>query len=278
MPLGIAEENWMADENQAQSLIFGSYNRQELEIVQTIKLKLQSRGLDLWLDTQRLLAGREWMAELEAVILRSRAAVIFKGPHGFGNFQREEVSVLFRLHADQKLVVIPALLPGASGKDAGLFLGSIHHVDFRLKNPNPLDELVAGLAQNMPAHKTSAQPPGLVPSAAHSLVQWIVNEMINLQEIDSYGRRYIEAKRWPEALYIYHRLASLAISRSNRVYAESYMQIGRIYFLAGERDKAEKKWEISLRIYQDYFQAELPRLRDQLNAIRARAAANSPAG
>src|SRR5437764_8510149 len=113
----------MADDKQKKELIFGSYNRKDFEAVQAIRLRLQHHGIDLWLDTQKLVSGTEWMTELEGAILRSRAAVIFKGPHGFGNFQREEVSVLFKLHADQKLLVIPALLPGASGKDAGLFLG-----------------------------------------------------------------------------------------------------------------------------------------------------------
>lgn len=107
----------MANENGEKSLIVGSYNRKDIAIVQAIQRRLPGYGMDLWLDTQKLVVGAEWLTELEAVILRSRAAVIFKGPYGFGNFQREEVSALFRLHADQELVVIPALLPGASGQE-----------------------------------------------------------------------------------------------------------------------------------------------------------------
>jgi tetratricopeptide (TPR) repeat protein len=134
--------------------------------VQAIQRRLQGYGMDLWLDTQKLVVGAEWLTELEAGILRSRAAVIFKGPY---------------------------------------------------------------------------------------------NDMDNLKEMDRYGRGYIEARHWPEALYIYHRLAKVAISQSKRGYADSYLQIGRIHFLAGERDKAEKRWEVSLRIYRDYFPEELAR-------------------
>ena len=134
----------MPNESTKKGLIFSSYNRKDLEVVQMISSRLRHQGIDLWLDTQNLLAGSEWLTELEVVILKSRAAVIFKGPHGFGNFQREEISALFKLHADQKLLLIPALLPGASGKDAGLFLGNIHHVDFRLRNPDPFGELLSG--------------------------------------------------------------------------------------------------------------------------------------
>jgi tetratricopeptide (TPR) repeat protein len=267
----------MAHANQEKSLIFGSYNRRDLEIVQRIKSRLHSRGIDLWLDTEELLAGMEWIDQLESVIHSSRAAVIFKGPYGFGNFQRQEVSVLFNLHADHSLVVIPALLPGASGKNAGMFLGNIQHVDFRLRSPDPLRALELGLMENVPSKAKAAQAHSLESGAAHPLVRWIVDDMDNLTDIDNYGRQYIKAKRWPEALCIYRRLANLAIGRSNRAYADSYLQIGRIYFLAGERDLAEKKWEISLRIYRDYFPNELCQLQEQLNALkRIREAAHVP--
>jgi tetratricopeptide (TPR) repeat protein len=268
----------MPKETAQKDLIFTSYNRKDLEIVQTISGQLRSHGRDLWLDTQNLLAGSEWLAELEAVVLRSRAAVIFKGPYGFGNFQREEVSALFKLHADQNLLLIPALLPGASGKDAGLFLANIHHVDFRLRNPDPIGELLSGLAQDVPSKTVPLQSLVQQPDAAHPLVQWIVNDMTNFKDIDSYGRRYIKAKRWPEALYIYHRLARLSIRQSNRLYADSYLQLGRIYFLAGQRDQAEKKWEIGLRVYRDYFRADLSQVERQVSAMRNKAAAYSPAG
>lgn len=269
----------MPNESTKKGLIFSSYNRKDLEVVQMISSRLRHQGIDLWLDTQNLLAGSEWLTELEVVILKSRAAVIFKGPHGFGNFQREEISALFKLHADQKLLLIPALLPGASGKDAGLFLGNIHHVDFRLRNPDPFGELLSGLAQNAPAKIALMQSSVQQPEVAHPLVQWIVNDMTNLKDMDTYGRRYIEAKRWAEALYIYYRLARLAIGQSNRLYADSYLQIGRIHFLAGQRDQAEKKWEIGLRVYRDYFPADLTKVEKLISAMRNRAAAEySPAG
>lgn len=263
----------MPNDSTKKDLIFSSYNRKDLEVVQMISSRLRHQGIDLWLDTQNLLAGSEWLTELEAVILRSRAAVIFKGPHGFGNFQKEEISALFKLHADQKLLLIPALLPGASGKDAGLFLGNIQHVDFRLRNPDPFRELLSGLEQNAPAEITLMQSSVQQPEAAHPLVQWIVNDMTNLKDMDTYGRSYIEAKRWPEALYIYYRLAGLAIGQSNRLYADSYLQIGRIYFLAGQRDQAEKKWEIGLRVYRDYFPADFPQVQKRINAMGNRAVA-----
>lgn len=267
----------MQNENQNKDLIFTSYNRKDLEVVQMISGRLRNQGIDLWLDTQKLLAGSEWLAELEAVILRSRAAVIFKGPHGFGNFQREEISALFKLHADQKLLLIPALLPGASGKDAGVFLGNIHHVDFRLRNPDPFGEILSALVLNAPAKMALIESSAQQPDWAHPLVQWIVNDMTNLKDMDTYGRSYIEAKRWPEALYIYHRLARLAIGQSNRLYADSYLQIGRIHFLAGQRDQAEKKWEIGLRIYRDYFPTGLSQVEKLISAMRNRSPAYSPA-
>lgn len=266
----------MPNETTKKDLIFASYNRKDLEVVQVISGQLRHQGIDLWLDTKNLLAGSEWLTELEAVILRSRAAVIFKGPHGFGNFQREEISALFKLHADQKLLLIPALLPGASGKDAGLFLGNIHHVDFRLRNPDPFRELLSGLALNAPAAIPLMQSSVRQPEVAHPLVQWIVSDMTNLKDMDTYGRRYIEARRWPEALYIYHRLARLAIGQSNRLYADSYLQIGRIHFLAGKLDQAEKKWEIGFRVYRDYFPEDLPRVEKLISAMRNRVAAYSP--
>jgi tetratricopeptide (TPR) repeat protein len=102
--------------------------------------------------------------------------------------------------------------------------------------------------------------------------------MDNFGDIDRYGRLYVYAKRWPEALYIYYRLANLAISRSNRAYADSYLQIGRIYFLTDQPEEAEKKWEISRRIYQDSFRSELDQLERRVEAIRTSRAAYSPPG
>jgi tetratricopeptide (TPR) repeat protein len=107
---------------------------------------------------------------------------------------------------------------------------------------------------------------------ANPLVQWIVKDMDNLTEIDRYGRMYIRARRWPEALFIYQHLASLALSRSSRAYAGSYLQIGKIFFLTGEREKAEKKWEIGLQIYQDHFPSELSRLRQDMESFKTEAA------
>jgi tetratricopeptide (TPR) repeat protein len=268
----------MEDENKEKDLIFGSYNRKDIRVVQTIQGRLGDQGISLWLDTRELRPGVEWLTAIEAAIRRSRAAVIFKGPEGFGNFQRQEVSALFKLHADKELVVIPALLPGASGKDAGLFLGNIQHVDFRRRNPDPMNELISAVRGYGPPKIYSLQPSSCDPDVAHPLVKWIVNEMDNLKDIDRYGRQYVQAKRWPEALYIYHRLAKLAIGRSNRAYADTFLQIGGVYFLAGQPAIAEKKWEITLRIYQDSFREELGRVRKQLGSIKSQSPTHSPPG
>jgi len=196
-------------------VVFVSYNRKDSETAHAIAAQLEQRGVRMWTDRQ-VRPGDTWMDQLGSAIMRARAAIVFKGPNGFGPWQSQEVFELFRRHVETQFMLIPALLPGTKEKNAGVFLANLQHVDFRAKTPNPIDQLTAILTMKaQPALAPSATPDA---GAAHPLVRWVIDGIDRLDELERLGRHYVNEKRWAEASYVYQRRASLALDRrSNRM-------------------------------------------------------------
>lgn len=93
--------------------VFLSYNRDEKEAVKRIAMKLKRLGLEPWLDELCLTPGMSWQDELGAGLRASASCAAFLGPHGFGDWAREEVGVAQdRAVKDRTFRVFPVLLPG----------------------------------------------------------------------------------------------------------------------------------------------------------------------
>ncbi len=243
--------------SESKGVIFGSYNRNDRAKVAMIAEELASRGIEIWLDPS-LRPGDFFVSTLEEKIANAEAAVVFVGSDGLGPWQRQEVSILVRNHIAGKLhTLVPALLDGATGENAGGFLGNIQHVDFRARTKNPLKELADAIAgeQGQPKTSQNGPPDG---SSAHPLVKWFVREMTDSAEIDQLARQFKEARRWPEALYIYGHLMALALDRrSRRDFADVCVDIGKIYVLSKNTKLAERQWALATSVYRRYFPAEL---------------------
>lgn len=111
--------------------IFISYNRADAKAAQQIRDTLKARGLTVFFDRDHLIIGQRWQEELEHRLGKCKAVVICLGPSGLGSWQQLEKAVaLDRQVQDEKFLVIPVLLPGASDPGLG-FLRLQTWIDLR---------------------------------------------------------------------------------------------------------------------------------------------------
>ncbi|MBN2442258.1 MAG: toll/interleukin-1 receptor domain-containing protein, partial [Spirochaetales bacterium] len=124
---------------------FLCHNSKDKPTVRRLKEKLADQGIVSWIDETGLLAGDDFVPELEKVIRETPAALIIVGPHWMGNWQKQEYySLLNRAVTEGKeksFRLIPVLLPGAPKEFSGFpeFLKNKHFVDFR--NKKGLDDM-----------------------------------------------------------------------------------------------------------------------------------------
>jgi TIR domain len=128
--------------------IFLSHNSVDKASVEIIAHKLQTGGLNPWLDKWCLVPGRPWQQELAT--MRSCPTIgVFIGQNGLGDWAREELLVAQdRAAKERSFRLIPILLPGVPDPfDYGKlppFLAQRTWVDFRrgLDQPQPLLTLI----------------------------------------------------------------------------------------------------------------------------------------
>jgi GTPase SAR1 family protein len=115
-------------------------------IIKQIGEQLKERGILPWLDEWELRPGLPWQRLLEQQIEHIKAAAVFVGKDGVGPWQYQELDAFLREFVRRGCPVIPVLLPGASYEPAlPLFLRGITWVDFRLRDPDPLQQLLWGI-------------------------------------------------------------------------------------------------------------------------------------
>ncbi len=136
--------------------VFLCYNSKDKTAVAEINTDLRRRGLRTWLDLQKLQPGLPWMPEVEAQIKRSNAAAVFVGANGFGSVQEDEYrALLVAGFGRRRRPVIPVILPDYRGEpDLPPFLKNRSWVDFREEHPDPLEQLVCGIAGEKPRTET----------------------------------------------------------------------------------------------------------------------------
>jgi hypothetical protein len=128
--------------------------------VRELAQALKARGLAVWLDEERLLAGQVWQNELERIIQIAHAAAICLGGNGLGFWHEQEMRACLDALAKRKRPVIPVLLPGAPAADElPLFLRNLTWVDLRGGlGPEGVDKLARGIKG--PPAEASASGPG----------------------------------------------------------------------------------------------------------------------
>jgi hypothetical protein len=126
--------------------VFLCHNWADKPAVKTIAQQLMMSGVVPWLDEWELPPGRPWQPLLEQQIANIRSAAVFVGSAGLGPWQEQEINGFLRQFVRRSSPVIPVLLESAPATPTlPLFLEAMTWVDFRLRDPDPLERLVWGI-------------------------------------------------------------------------------------------------------------------------------------
>lgn len=135
----------MADQ---QFDVFLCHNSEDKPAVIEIARQLQQSNLKPWLDVWELPPGAIWQSELEIQIESIGAAAVFVGKQGIGPWQSEEIHAFLQEFIKRGCPVIPVMLPDTPQQPKlPVFLRNRHWVDFRMEDPNPLNQLVWGITR-----------------------------------------------------------------------------------------------------------------------------------
>jgi uncharacterized protein YukE len=127
--------------------VFLCYDGKDKLAVKAIAEQLKKHGIKPWLDEWEIAPGMPWQSVLEEQISRIRSVAVFLGQDALGPWQNLELRTLLQEFVERGCPVIPVILPGYDGVDPDLppFLRSLTWVDFRQKEPDPLERLTWGV-------------------------------------------------------------------------------------------------------------------------------------
>jgi len=91
--------------------IFLSHNSKDKPLVEILAEQLRDAALEVWLDQDNLYGGDVLPQEIERAITNSKTALFCIGSHGLGKWQQFEMNVCRGLSIDERLKIIPTLLP-----------------------------------------------------------------------------------------------------------------------------------------------------------------------
>lgn len=131
--------------------VFLCHNVADKPAVKEIGHRLMEHALLPWLDEWELRPGLPWQRLLEEQIGGIRAAAVFVGRDGIGPWQRQELDGFLREFARRSCPVIPVLLPGTPAEpELPRFLAGMTWVDFRMRQPDPIERLIWGITGQRP--------------------------------------------------------------------------------------------------------------------------------
>ena len=111
-----------------------SHNSRDKPAVERIAERLRRAGVEPWLDSWNLTPGGRWQDEIVEGLRGSSACAVFVGPHGLGDWVREELALaLDRAAKDRAFRLFVVLLPvRAVGAVAGRGVRWLFQLPFRL--------------------------------------------------------------------------------------------------------------------------------------------------
>jgi hypothetical protein len=126
--------------------VFLCHNAEDKLAVRELADTLLAHGLRPWLDEREIRPGQRWQKELERVIGSVNSAAVLTGRSGIGPWQDEEIEALLDDFKRRSAHVIPVLLPTATElREVPLFLRNRSWVDFRVSEPDPVEQLIWGI-------------------------------------------------------------------------------------------------------------------------------------
>ncbi len=138
--------------------VFLSHNSREKAQVLQLAEKLERDGIHVWVDKWNLIPGEPWQEPIEKALQQCDSCAICVGPLGTSPWQNEEMraSINMRVEsADNKIRVIPVLLPGASHEMIPDLLARTTWVEFResLDDEDALYRLTCGIRGVQPVRR-----------------------------------------------------------------------------------------------------------------------------
>ena len=111
--------------------VFLCYSHTDRKTVHTLYARLKKDGVDVWLDSEKLLPGQNWEHEIRAAIIRSHAVIVclsrrFNRQKGY---RHQELKIaLEKAYSlpDNEIFIIPARLESCDTPDS---LRHLHRVD-----------------------------------------------------------------------------------------------------------------------------------------------------
>lgn len=126
--------------------VFLCHNNRDKPEVKEIGMKLKEYGILPWLDEWNLRPGFPWQPALEEQIERIKAAAVFVGTSGVGPWQDIELRGFLQQFVARQCPVIPVILPDCDKvPELPVFLQNMTWVDFRKRDPDPIDQLIWGI-------------------------------------------------------------------------------------------------------------------------------------
>lgn len=157
--------------------VFLSYARPDARVVDRIARDLRIQGVDLWMDRQDLVAGQEWLPQIENAITKADFMLVFISKASLGSaWVSQEYQAAFQSQARAGGTrLIPVLLERV---DLPPFLASIQYVDFT-------DSYFEGVQQLLRALQVSVGPrPNEVLDAA-KLAREVAGEVAKILGLES---------------------------------------------------------------------------------------------
>ncbi len=130
-----------APPEEGQRYIFVSYSHRDERFVIPLARDLMGRGIRIWLDQREIIAGEDWMQQLEEGLKETDALLVVLSPRSVASkYVMQEVAAA----QAAKKPVFPIMYKTC---DLPPNLSPIHFVDFRSDVPSALDTLVGNLTQ-----------------------------------------------------------------------------------------------------------------------------------
>jgi small GTP-binding protein len=145
-----------AKQSVAEYDVFLAHNSIDAPRVEAIAKSLQLRGLNPWLDKEKIPPGRWFQDVIQQAIRNVKSAAIFIGSKGLGRWQVVELRTFISQCVDRGIPVIPVLLPDASAIPAELvFLKEFTLVRFSkgVDDTEALDNLEWGITGEHPRRR-----------------------------------------------------------------------------------------------------------------------------
>lgn len=126
--------------------VFFCYNDEDRLVVKEVAETLKKFSVRPWLAERELRPGHPSQPLIEKQIQQIPSAAVFIGPKGLGPWHKQEMYALLHEFVKRSCPVIPVLLSGSLDvPQLPPFLAMMTWVDFRIKDPDPIQQLIKGI-------------------------------------------------------------------------------------------------------------------------------------